>query len=52
MYSLDYSFDAEAKKFCDLPIKLTVAHTEYYIYNRFPSPACSAVDSSGSITNI
>jgi hypothetical protein len=48
MYALDYSSDAEAKKYCDLPIKPTVAHTEYYIYNRFPS-VCSA---SGSIANI
>jgi hypothetical protein len=28
----DYSFDAEAKKFYDLPIKPIVAHAEYYIY--------------------
>jgi hypothetical protein len=32
MYSLDYSFDAAAEKYCDLPIKPLVAHTEYFLY--------------------
>lgn len=31
MYSLDYSFDAEAKNYCDLPIKPTFAHRVLYI---------------------
>jgi len=32
MYSLDYSFDAEAEKCCGLPIKPTLAHRVFYIY--------------------